>query len=112
MRVRTRRRRARAKQSTRDALSFDFLDTKRPAMTIPLSLGSGEQRTLAAWLANLADASAFAQSFCDDHGIDRRTASRLTLVIEELFTNTVRHGYRGDSDREISVALRLDDGAV
>src|SRR5580765_276025 len=36
MRLRTRRRRARAGQSTWDALSFDFLDAKR-TMTIPLS---------------------------------------------------------------------------
>jgi anti-sigma regulatory factor (Ser/Thr protein kinase) len=37
---------------------------------------------------------------------------RLTLIIEELFTNTVQHGYRAECDERISIALSLDGGSV
>jgi serine/threonine-protein kinase RsbW len=30
---------------------------------------------------------------------------KLTLIVEELFTNTVRHGHRGDSEQPVHVAL-------
>jgi anti-sigma regulatory factor (Ser/Thr protein kinase) len=36
---------------------------------------------------------------------------KLTLIAEELFTNTVRHGHRGDSESPVSVYLEsADDG--
>ena len=81
-------------------------------MTIPPSPAAGEQRAYAARLAALSDAAAFAQDFCGRHGIGHRNASLLTLIIEELFTNTVRHGYRGDCDRPIRIALAAEAGAV
>ena len=34
----------------------------------------------------------FAKGFCARNGIDRMAARRRRLVIEELFTNTIRHG--------------------
>lgn len=55
---------------------------------------------------------AFARVFCDRNGIDRSTALRLRLVIEELFTNTVRHGHRGDSDAPVRIALAIVDDHV
>jgi serine/threonine-protein kinase RsbW len=60
----------------------------------------------------LSDTAAFAQAFCDRHGIVRNDAMRLTLIIEELFTNTVQHGYRGESDAPISIVLSLTSGGV
>jgi serine/threonine-protein kinase RsbW len=81
-------------------------------MTIPFSTASDEQRVFAARLASLSDAAAFAQDFCDRHGIAQRDALRLSLIIEELFTNTVRHGYRGDCDAPIRIALAIEDGTV
>lgn len=44
------------------------------------------------------------ESFAARAGLDAAVAGRLTLVLEELFTNTVRHGYRG---AEGGVRLRL-----
>jgi serine/threonine-protein kinase RsbW len=81
-------------------------------MTIPSSPDAGEQRTYPARLAAIADAAAFAQDFCRRHGVGLRETSRLTLIIEELFTNTVRHGYRGDCDQPIRIALGTEAGAV
>jgi len=52
------------------------------------------------------------QDFCRRHGIGHRDALRLTLIVEELFTNTVRHGYRGDCDLPIRIALCAEETAV
>ena len=71
-----------------------------------------DQAVFPARLAALPDTAAFAQAFCDRHGIARDDALRLTLVIEELFTNTIEHGHRGESDAPIRLALSLDDGVV
>jgi len=56
--------------------------------------------------------AAFAKAFCERNGIDRTAALRLRLVIEELFTNTISHGYRGECDAQIRVALALNDGEL
>ena len=40
----------------------------------------------------------FLERFCADAGLGGDQCLRLNLVLEELFTNTVRHGHRGDSD--------------
>jgi serine/threonine-protein kinase RsbW len=63
-------------------------------------------------LLALRDTAAFAQAFCDRNGIGRDHALRLTFVIEELFTNTVRHGYGDESDALIRIALAIRDGKV
>jgi len=47
----------------------------------------------------LHDTAAFARAFCDRNGIVHDDAMRLTMIIEELFTNSVEHGYRGESGR-------------
>ena len=37
---------------------------------------------------------------------------RVNLMLEELFTNTVKHGYRGECDAPIWIGLRLTQGSV
>jgi len=44
-------------------------------------------------MARLPDAIGFAEDFCRQHGIVHDDRLRLTLVVEELFTNTVEHGH-------------------
>lgn len=74
-------------------------------MTTPSPAQHGERRVFAARLAALSEAATFAQDFCQREHIGHPVALRLTLVVEELFTNTVRHGYGGDSDAPIAIAL-------
>jgi serine/threonine-protein kinase RsbW len=71
-----------------------------------------EQRQFQARLAMLTDTAAFAQAFCDRHGIVHDDALRLTLIIEELFTNSVEHGYRGECDAPIQIELSVENGGV
>jgi serine/threonine-protein kinase RsbW len=47
----------------------------------------------------------FLESFCGEAALSRDHCLRLNLVLEELFTNTVRHGHRGDSDTPVWVTL-------
>ena len=75
-------------------------------------MSTREQKLFPARLTALPDAAAFAQAFCNNHGIAHDDAMRLTLIIEELFTNTIQHGYRAECDDPISIALSLDGGSV
>jgi serine/threonine-protein kinase RsbW len=57
----------------------------------------------------LDDVFRFLEDFVEDNGIDDRTAFTVTLVVEELFTNMVRHNAGGDTEIDVSVE-RVDDG--
>ncbi len=37
---------------------------------------------------------------------------KLTLIVEELFTNTVNHGFRGDSDSPVNLTLEETVGGI
>src|ERR1044071_987352 len=50
----------------------------------------------------------FLERFCADAGLGGDQCLRLNLVLEELFTNTVRHGHGGDSDAPVWVSLQRD----
>ena len=54
----------------------------------------------------------FLEQFCSDFGVRRAAYLRLNLVLEELFTNTVRHGHRGDCDAPVWVAVSRHDDSV
>jgi len=53
----------------------------------------------------LPRAMAFVDEFCRSHGIARNDALRLTLVTEELFTNTLEHGLAGEEDVHVRLTL-------
>lgn len=48
---------------------------------------------------------AFLETVCAGAGLDRADCLRLTLVLEELFVNTVVHGHGGDSDASVQLTL-------
>ena len=54
----------------------------------------------------------FLNDFCTRQGVGREHCLRINLVVEELFTNTVRHGHRGDSDAPVWVSVDSTPGAV
>jgi anti-sigma regulatory factor (Ser/Thr protein kinase) len=63
-------------------------------------------------LAELRRINAFLEGFCAETGVGRERCLRLNLVLEELFVNTVKHGYRGDCDAPVWVTLAADPAAV
>jgi serine/threonine-protein kinase RsbW len=66
----------------------------------------------AARMPSLVEATLFIEAFCARHAIDRRDALRLSLIVEELWTNTVVHGHGGGSDAPVKLSLRVDPARV
>ena len=81
-------------------------------MPAQLSTAAPERRVFGARMRNLPETAAFVDDFCARHGIGRDDALRLALIVEELFANTVAHGYRKEGDAPIVVALSAEGGAV
>ncbi len=63
-------------------------------------------------LSAVRDVRDFIESFCGMAGVARPPALRLNLILEELFTNTVRHGHGGDCDRPVWIVLEASVEAV
>jgi serine/threonine-protein kinase RsbW len=59
-------------------------------------------------LSALADVFAFLEEFTVNHQVDERTAFCINLVVEELFTNLVRHNQGGCETVALSIE-RQDD---
>jgi serine/threonine-protein kinase RsbW len=74
--------------------------------------GAEESRTFAARMDSLSQVAGFLAGFCERHGIARADALRLTLIVEELFSNSVKHGYGGDSDRPVDLRLSYGRGEI
>ena len=68
--------------------------------------------SVGARMAGLAEAIAWVESFCRACGVSGDDSLRLSLVVEELFTNTVTHGYGGESDAPVRIALRADAAEI
>jgi serine/threonine-protein kinase RsbW len=56
-------------------------------------------------LDQLRSMQRFLEAFCAESRLPRAAYLRLNLVLEELFTNTVKHGHRGDCDAPVWVAV-------
>lgn len=59
-------------------------------------------------LDSLQRVRAFLAAFCKESALERDNCLRLNLILEELFTNSVRHGYGGDCDAPVWVTLTHD----
>ena len=55
---------------------------------------------------------AFLGEVCSEAGLGRDTCLRLTLLVEELFTNTVVHGHGGDSEAPVRIECEVSPGRV
>jgi serine/threonine-protein kinase RsbW len=63
-------------------------------------------------LGELDALRAFVEAFCGQARLARDKCLRLNLVLEELFTNTVRHGHRGDCEAPVWVSLAAEGDAL
>ena len=68
--------------------------------------------TFPARVGELRRIGTFLNDFCTRQGVGREHCLRLNLVVEELFTNTVRHGHRGDSDAPVWLSVDAEPNAV
>src|SRR6266404_9477109 len=69
-------------------------------------------RTFPAQLSAFEQLKALIEEFGDAADLGREDRHKLTLIVEELFTNTVNHGHRGDSDAPIFITFEEDKGDV
>jgi serine/threonine-protein kinase RsbW len=69
---------------------------------------------------SMAEIRTFVEGACNEAGIGREDCLKVLLIVEELFTNTVTHGYRGESESPVWMAfepsgagfiLRYEDAA-
>jgi anti-sigma regulatory factor (Ser/Thr protein kinase) len=79
---------------------------------MPDSVTSAAAATFPARAVELRRIGTFLNDFCTRQGIGREHCLRLNLVVEELFTNTVRHGHRGDSDSPVWLSVDTGPSAV
>lgn len=63
-------------------------------------------------LDQLRPMQAFLEAFCAETALPRPDCLRLNLVLEELFTNTVKHGHRGDCDAPVWIGLSRKGDSV
>ena len=69
-------------------------------------------RVFPARLAVFQRVATFIAEVCCAAGFEHSDCLRLTLVVEELFSNTVRHGHRGDSDEPVSLTFTIETGRI
>lgn len=74
--------------------------------------GPEQSTMIPARLARMRDLRGFLEAFCAAERVARDPCLRLNLVLEELFTNTVRHGHGGDCDAPVWVSLVRESGQV
>jgi len=71
-----------------------------------------DRRVFTARMSVLRDALAFVTGFAAAKNLSERDHLRLQLVVEELFTNTIMHGYGKECDEPIEIALDAAPGQV
>jgi len=69
-------------------------------------------RTFPARLSAFEQVKSLIDEFGEAAGLSREDRHKLTLIVEELFTNTVTHGHHGDSDAPVQVTLEVTDAGV
>jgi serine/threonine-protein kinase RsbW len=50
------------------------------------------------------------ERFCNERNLDANLVSRARIVVEELFSNTIKYGYGGECDRPVRLSLTSDHG--
>lgn len=69
-------------------------------------------RTFPARRDALPQVDAFLGEVCAEAGLGREACLRLTLLVEELFTNTVVHGHGADSEEPVHLACEVAPGRI
>ena len=49
------------------------------------------------------------ETFCVTRALPRDLVSRVLVIVEEVFTNTVKYGYGGDSNRPVKLRLSAEE---
>src|ERR1700704_6941331 len=69
------------------------------------SMANASLARFPARMDSMAEIRAFVEEACTTAGIGREDCLKLLLIVEELFTNTVTHGYREESESPVWIAF-------
>ncbi|HMO46236.1 MAG TPA: ATP-binding protein [Rubrivivax sp.] len=69
-------------------------------------------QTFSARMDSLPPATRFVQDFCAQHGVAAADVLRLTLVVEELLTNSIVHGHGGGGDAPVQLRLAVGESQL
>src|SRR5205085_7259539 len=69
-------------------------------------------RTFPSRFASVSDLAHFVDGFCAAQDVHREDRLRLTLILEELVSNTIVHGHGGERDLPIAVSLAVTPIAI
>ena len=69
-------------------------------------------RTFPARRDTLPAVAQFIADICAVSGVPRKACLRLTLLVEELFTNTVVHGHGADTEAPVYLAFAIQPGSI
>ena len=68
--------------------------------------------TIESRLPEIARAMDLVRELRERHGLPQRDADAMCIVLDELLSNTIRHGLGGAAGHEIALALDYADGEV
>ena len=74
--------------------------------------GNRHVGVFSARLSALPQIQQFIADVCARCGLSRESHLRLSLLVEELFTNTVRHGHGRDTDEPVVLVLEAAPGRM
>jgi anti-sigma regulatory factor (Ser/Thr protein kinase) len=69
-------------------------------------------RTFPARRDALPQVGEFLGEMCAEAGFERESCLRITLLVEELFTNTVVHGHGADSEAPVRLECEVTSGRI
>lgn len=69
-------------------------------------------REVAGRVSLIADLTVAISAWAHAHGVPERVTRRAALVLDELFTNIVKHGYRENPQGTVLVEARVDHASV
>ena len=70
-------------------------------------MSAAARQSFEARMDNLPRAAGFIEAFCELQGVAPADALRLTLIVEELFTNTIVHGHGGDQESPVCIEVAI-----
>jgi anti-sigma regulatory factor (Ser/Thr protein kinase) len=70
------------------------------------------ERTISNELHSLESLTNASTNFLEDSMVDAQAVYRINLALEELITNTIRHGYDDYESHEIAVRLEVREDAI
>lgn len=74
--------------------------------------GTHHRRIFPARRDSLPQVEAFLAEVCTGAGLTREVCLRVTLLVEELFTNTVVHGHGADSEAPVQLECEVAAGRI